>query len=72
LGPTKAKALLAHFGSVRVMSTASVAQLCEVPGVGPALASAIRAAIGKDVPEALQDPRSTPGQVDDPQREEDV
>lgn len=72
LGPTKAKALLAHFGSVRVMSTASVAQLCEVPGVGPALASAIRAAIGKDVPEALQDPRSTPGQVDDPQREEGV
>lgn len=72
LGPTKAKALLAHFGSVRVMSTASVAQLCEVPGVGPALANAIRAAIGKDAPEALQEPRSTSGQMDDPQREEGV
>ena len=62
LGPAKAKALLAHFGSVRAMTTATEEQLCEVSGVGPSLARAIRARIGKDVPGDTTGPDSPSGQ----------
>ena len=48
LGPARAKALLAHFGSVRAIAGASVDDLCRVEGIGPALAATINAAIGKD------------------------
>ncbi len=41
LGPARRKALLKRFGSVRAISAADEAQLAEVPGVGPALASTI-------------------------------
>ena len=51
LGPAKAKVLLAHFGSVRAIAAASVDDLCNVKGIGPALAAGIRGAIGKDGPE---------------------
>lgn len=50
LGPAKAAALLARFGSVARVSRASTADLCEVPGIGPTLAAAILAAVGKDGP----------------------
>ena len=43
LGPAKAKALLAHFGSVRAVRAASVEELQGVRGVGPALAAVIQA-----------------------------
>jgi excinuclease ABC subunit C len=42
LGPAKRKALLKHFGSVKKIRAASVEELVEVPGVGPALAETIR------------------------------
>ncbi len=42
LGPSKRKALLKHFGSVKKLKAASVEDLLEVPGIGPALAEAIR------------------------------
>lgn len=41
LGPTKRKALLKHFGSVRKLRAASLVEIQEVPGVGPRLAQAI-------------------------------
>ncbi len=41
LGPAKAKALLAHFGTVRAVRAATVEELQGVRGVGPALAEAI-------------------------------
>lgn len=41
LGPTRQRALLKHFGSVKRMKEADVEQLAEVPGVGPALAKVV-------------------------------
>lgn len=46
LGPTRQKALLAAFGSVRAMRGATAADLSSVPGIGPRLAEAIVAALG--------------------------
>uniref|UniRef100_UPI00286B2651 excinuclease ABC subunit UvrC n=1 Tax=Pseudolysinimonas sp. TaxID=2680009 RepID=UPI00286B2651 len=41
LGPARVKVLLAHFGSVAQLRTASVDDIAEVRGVGPSLAAAI-------------------------------
>ncbi|MGH3670129.1 MAG: excinuclease ABC subunit UvrC, partial [Pseudonocardiaceae bacterium] len=46
LGQTRRAALLKHFGSVRRIRQASVAELTEVPGVGPNTARAVLAALG--------------------------
>jgi excinuclease ABC subunit C len=46
LGQTRRTALLKHFGSVRRIRQASVAELTEVPGVGPSTARAVLAALG--------------------------
>lgn len=45
LGPSRQAALLKHFGSVKAIRAASLAELQEVDGVGPALAAAIAAAL---------------------------
>jgi excinuclease ABC subunit C len=45
LGQTRRTALLKHFGSVRRIRQASVAELTEVPGVGPSTARAVLAAL---------------------------
>ena len=41
IGPVRRRQLLEHFGSVGQMKKATVAQLEEVPGIGPALAARI-------------------------------
>jgi excinuclease ABC subunit C len=41
LGEVRRKALLRHFGSVKRLKEASVEQIREVPGIGPALAATI-------------------------------
>ncbi|MGH3937080.1 MAG: excinuclease ABC subunit UvrC [Pseudonocardiaceae bacterium] len=46
LGQTRRTALLKHFGSVRRIQRASVAEITEVPGVGPHTAAAVLAALG--------------------------
>ncbi|MGH3824986.1 MAG: excinuclease ABC subunit UvrC [Pseudonocardiaceae bacterium] len=46
LGQTRRTALLKHFGSLRRIRQASVAELTEVPGVGPSTARAVLAALG--------------------------
>jgi len=43
LGETRRKALLRHFGSVKKVRAASVEELQEVSGIGPALAATIAA-----------------------------
>jgi excinuclease ABC subunit C len=48
LGSAKRKALLTHFGSVKRMRTATVDELTEVKGVGPALAQRIQTVLGED------------------------
>ncbi|MGH3932452.1 MAG: excinuclease ABC subunit UvrC, partial [Pseudonocardiaceae bacterium] len=46
LGQTRRTALLKHFGSLRRIRQASVAEITEVPGVGPRTAAAVLAALG--------------------------
>ncbi|MGH3811248.1 MAG: excinuclease ABC subunit UvrC [Pseudonocardiaceae bacterium] len=46
LGKTRRTALLKHFGSVRRIRQATVAELTEVPGVGPNTARAVLMALG--------------------------
>jgi excinuclease ABC subunit C len=41
LGPARQQALLKHFGSVKRLRDASVAEICEVPGIGQAIAEVI-------------------------------
>jgi excinuclease ABC subunit C len=41
LGQVRRKALLRHFGSVKALKEASLQQIQEVPGIGPALADTI-------------------------------
>jgi excinuclease ABC subunit C len=51
LGPARRSALLKHFGSVRKLAGAGVAEVGAVPGIGPKLAATIVAALnpgGKD------------------------
>ncbi|MEV0353794.1 excinuclease ABC subunit UvrC [Nonomuraea sp. NPDC050680] len=41
LGPARRQALLKHFGSVKKLREATAAEMCEVPGIGPAIAEVI-------------------------------
>jgi excinuclease ABC subunit C len=45
LGEVRRKAVLAHFGSVKKLRAATLAEVAEVPGIGPATAAAIVAAV---------------------------
>lgn len=45
LGPTRIKALLAQFGSVRRVAEATPEELAAVPGIGPRVAAAVHAAL---------------------------
>ncbi|MEC8405640.1 MAG: excinuclease ABC subunit UvrC, partial [Actinomycetota bacterium] len=45
LGPKKAAALLAHFGSVRSIRAASTDELQKVPGIGPTVATTVHEAL---------------------------
>ena len=48
LGETRRKALLAHFGSLRRLASASAVEITEVPGIGRRTAEAVVAALGGD------------------------
>jgi excinuclease ABC subunit C len=48
LGETRRKALLAKFGSLKKLRTASSAQIQQVPGIGPRTAEAVVAALRED------------------------
>jgi excinuclease ABC subunit C len=65
LGPTRRRALLKKFGSVKKLRAAGVEEVAEVPGIGPATAQSIVAALSGDAPapavdmatgEILEDP----------------
>jgi excinuclease ABC subunit C len=48
LGPSRRKALLARFGSLRRLRTATVDEIAQVPGIGRRTAEAIAAAVSDD------------------------
>ncbi|MEZ5116834.1 MAG: excinuclease ABC subunit UvrC [Candidatus Nanopelagicales bacterium] len=50
LGETRRKALLRHFGSLKRLRAADAEQIAEVPGIGPATAAAVVAALAADRP----------------------
>lgn len=47
LGPTRRKALLRHFGSIRKLRLATPSEVAQVAGIGPALAQTIVSALAK-------------------------
>lgn len=50
VGPTRARVLLKHFGSVAKTREAGVEELAEVPGISQTLAEVIHAALNAEVP----------------------
>ncbi|HLS03934.1 MAG TPA: excinuclease ABC subunit UvrC [Actinomycetales bacterium] len=47
LGPTRRKALLKHFGSVKKIRAAAVEEIAKAPGIGPVIAAEISRALRK-------------------------
>ena len=45
LGPARKATLLRHFGSVRRIAGASVAEIADLPGIGPRIAETVAAAL---------------------------
>ncbi|MFI2510744.1 excinuclease ABC subunit UvrC [Streptomyces sp. NPDC018972] len=52
LGETRKQALIKHFGSVKRLRSATIDQICEVPGIGRKTAETIVAALARAVPAA--------------------
>ncbi|MFJ9586958.1 excinuclease ABC subunit UvrC [Streptomyces acidicola] len=50
LGETRRQALVKHFGSVRKLRSATIDQICEVPGIGRKTAETIAAALAAAAP----------------------
>jgi excinuclease ABC subunit C len=47
LGEVRRKTLIKHFGSLRKLRAATAAEIAQVPGIGPATASAIKDAVAE-------------------------
>ncbi|CAL9554896.1 UvrABC system protein C [Streptomyces sp. enrichment culture] len=52
LGETRKQALIKHFGSVKKLRSATIDQICEVPGIGRRTAETIAAALAQTAPAA--------------------
>ncbi|MGV9555905.1 excinuclease ABC subunit UvrC [Streptomyces sp. NPDC003401] len=52
LGETRKQALIKHFGSVKRLRSATIDQICEVPGIGRKTAETIAAAFARAAPPA--------------------
>ncbi|MFC9127398.1 excinuclease ABC subunit UvrC [Streptomyces sp. NPDC057099] len=52
LGDTRKQALLKHFGSLKKLRSATIDQICEVPGIGRKTAETIAAALAQAAPAA--------------------
>lgn len=50
LGDTRKQALIKHFGSVKKLRSATIDQICEVPGIGRKTAETIAAALARAAP----------------------
>ncbi|WP_354642708.1 excinuclease ABC subunit UvrC [Kitasatospora camelliae] len=65
LGETRRQALLKHFGSLKKLRTATVDELCEVPGIGRRTAETVAAALASRTPAALAVNTATGEIIDD-------
>ncbi|MFI1417907.1 excinuclease ABC subunit UvrC [Streptomyces sp. NPDC020731] len=72
LGETRKQALIKHFGSVKRLRSATIDQICEVPGIGRKTAETIVAALDRAAPAApavntatgeIMDDMEEPGQA---------
>ncbi|GKQ38229.1 excinuclease ABC subunit UvrC [Streptomyces sp. A012304] len=52
LGETRKQALLKHFGSLKKLRSATIEQICEVPGIGRKTAETIAVALARTAPPA--------------------
>ncbi|GAA2428444.1 excinuclease ABC subunit UvrC [Streptomyces glaucus] len=52
LGGTRKQALIKHFGSVKKLRSATIDQICEVPGIGRKTAETVAAALAQAAPAA--------------------
>ncbi|CAL9417090.1 excinuclease ABC subunit UvrC [Streptomyces sp. enrichment culture] len=52
LGETRKQALIKHFGSVKRLRSATIDQICEVPGIGRKTAETVAAALARAAPAA--------------------
>ncbi|MFJ3986019.1 excinuclease ABC subunit UvrC [Streptomyces fungicidicus] len=52
LGETRKQALIKHFGSVKKLRSATIDQICDVPGIGRKTAETIAAALARAAPAA--------------------
>ncbi len=52
LGDTRKQALIKHFGSVKKLRSATIEEICEVPGIGRKTAETIAAALAQAAPAA--------------------
>ncbi|PWI08728.1 excinuclease ABC subunit C [Streptomyces sp. NWU339] len=79
LGDTRKQALVKHFGSVKKLRSATIEQICEVPGIGRKTAEVIAAALAGAAPAApavntatgeimddVEEPGKTPGSPGEP------
>ncbi len=66
LGDTRRRAVLRHFGSLKRLRAASVAEVMEVPGVGRRTAEAVVAALGVGRPDVAGTPEQAPVPAFDP------
>lgn len=52
LGESRKQALIKHFGSVKKLRSATIDQICEVPGIGRKTAETIAVALAQAAPAA--------------------
>ncbi|WP_077798691.1 excinuclease ABC subunit UvrC [Streptomyces sp. JHA26] len=75
LGETRRQALIKHFGSVKKLRSATVDQICEVPGIGRKTAETVAVALARATPaapavntatgEIMEDDDGVPGTTED-------
>ncbi|EYT80491.1 excinuclease ABC subunit C [Streptomyces sp. Tu 6176] len=72
LGETRKRALLKHFGSVKRLRSATIDQICEVPGIGRKTAETIAVALAQAAPAAPAVNTATGEIVEDAEDPEDA
>ncbi|WP_128429032.1 excinuclease ABC subunit UvrC [Streptomyces cyaneus] len=72
LGETRKQTLIKHFGSVKKLRSATIEQICEVPGIGRKTAETIAAALAQAAPAAPAVNTATGEIMEDEESESDT